>query len=275
MRTPPTRAQPVGAQHGDSFHPQAQCAEPVEVLVLGEGDDGGPRPAPAARGLHRRPAGSAQRAGRSRSSTYAPMDFVRHAGRKSIDACRRHGQLWRSGVIGTGMAKVVAPTPTPPRQVLGGSVVTPLVDGILRGPEHESEHAGGGAGAVGGGGLDPGAGRGLDGRGEVGAFGPDLVAFGDEQAAGELRRGQGWDRRVVVGLAGDVFLPVRLRRRRGRLLGRHHRVGVVEDRVRRGQPGRRRLLGEADQVAVAGGEVDGQPGGRVRAGRVVGLEIDR
>src|SRR5215469_3324165 len=44
--------------------------------------------------------------------------------------CRGNsGQFWRSAGIGTGTFSVVAPTPTPPWQVLGGKVVCPRVEG--------------------------------------------------------------------------------------------------------------------------------------------------
>ena len=43
---------------------------------------------------------------------------------------RAGGQIWRRVPNGTGMAKVVAPTPTPPSQVLGGTVPILRVDGL-------------------------------------------------------------------------------------------------------------------------------------------------
>lgn len=42
----------------------------------------------------------------------------------------RDGYCWRSGCIGIGMPYLVAPTPTPPSHVFGGTVPTPRVDGF-------------------------------------------------------------------------------------------------------------------------------------------------
>ena len=108
-------------------------------------------------------------------------------------------------------------------------------------PEHEPEHARRPAGEarVRQDALDIVGGR-LGHRGVVVvALGPDTRALGDIQRPGELGRRERPDRRVVLGLAVDVLLPVGDGAARARLAGRDHRVRVVEDRRRRSAASRR------------------------------------
>jgi hypothetical protein len=59
----------------------------------------------------------------------------------------------------------------------------------------------------------------LQGGGEVVAFGADLLPFGDEEAAGELRGGEWRDGWGELGFAVEVFLPVGDGTGGGRLAG--------------------------------------------------------
>ena len=92
---------------------------------------------------------------------------------------------------------------------------------------------------------------------EADALGTSARAGHDIQRARKLRRREGQNRRRVLWLAVDVFLPIGLGRGRiSRLFISNHRVRVIKHGRRRIQPIGSRLPRQSNQKPITRAEID-------------------